>query len=248
MGLDLVDITYRIEKEFGIELPFDELVELARDQDIMVGDLYDLILKKTHLRDFARNDIRLNFALWASVQRLVHSVTDVPLESVELKTPLASLFPRKTRRANWEALREVCPYTIRKLDYQKAVSIAGFWLAVGMVLVEQFQVWRIPGALWLWPVLGILGLWMFVETHAKVLSLAARLRTRFPSGMKTVKDLCRAVLAVNYEEFCRDVEIPFDENCTQTWQKLTKILVDALGVDADEITFRTGLVRDLGAT
>jgi hypothetical protein len=42
MGLDLLDIMFRIEKEFGISLSPEDFESIARDQDIRVGDLYDV--------------------------------------------------------------------------------------------------------------------------------------------------------------------------------------------------------------
>ncbi|MFV1967884.1 MAG: hypothetical protein ACC628_20830 [Pirellulaceae bacterium] len=70
-----------------------------------MGDLYDAILKKMHLRDVGRYSVRWNNALWTDVRCALHSVTEVPLAAVELKTPLANLFPRKTMTklaAMWE--------------------------------------------------------------------------------------------------------------------------------------------------
>lgn len=248
MGLDLLDIQFRIEKTFDIELSPEDFTALVRDHDIAVGDLYSLLLAKLHLRDVARYDLRLNYRLWEEMQGVLHAVTAVPLERVELKTPLESLFPPDGRRATWDALRRRCPYRIRELDYPQALRVVGFALAAAVVLIEQFHLWQVVGVKWLWPALGLLGIWMVSETYLKVLSICAPLRKRFPSGMTTVKDLCRAVLATNYREICDGIEIPFDQRCVVVWQQLTEILVDALGIDADQITFRSRLVQDLGAT
>ena len=248
MGLDFLDIQFRMEKKFGIALSGEDLTDLVDNGDITAGDLYSLVLKKMHLRDVARYDLRLNYRLWAEIQGVIQSVTKAPLERIELKTPLEVLFPRESRRTSWDAIRQVCPYRIRELDYPKAVRWIGLTLATGIVLIEQFRVWQIPGAQWLWPLLGLLGIWMVGETYLKLLSVCAPFRSRFPSGMNTVKDLCRAVLAVNYEEICKGIEIPFDERCLVVWQELKEILVDALGVDSDAITFRSRLVGDLGMT
>ncbi len=129
MGLDLLDITFRIERQFGIDLSQDDFKSILHDRDVQVGDLYDLILRKLHLRDVGRNDIRLNHALWTNVQELIGAVTEIPLEQIELKTPLATLFPGGTRRATWEALRQASPYRIGKLGYPRIVRTAGFLLA-----------------------------------------------------------------------------------------------------------------------
>ena len=245
MGIDFLDITFRIEKEFEVDLSGDDLDSIVRDRDISVGDLYELVLGKLHLRDFARYDVRLNYALWTEVRDLIHSVTRVPLVQIELKTPLETLFPRKGRRARWQSLREASPYRVRKLEYPRIARTAAFLLAVVMAMFDQFHIWRVPGAKWLWPLLALLAVWMLVETYAKVLWILAPLRTRFPSGMTTVKDLCRAVLATNYADFWRHAEVPLDDRCLVVWEQLTAILVEALGVDADEVTFRSRLVKDL---
>ncbi len=247
MGLDLVEIVFSIEKTFEIELPMDDLEGLTHDYDIMVGDLYDYILKRLHLREFARQDIGLNYGLWRDVQSALCSVTNVPADRVQLKTPLDELFPRKTRRATWQAFRDACSYRVRTLDYPKAVRYVGFALAAAMVLFEQFQIWQIPGAGFFWILLGILGAWMLAETYVKVLWILAPLRRSFPSRMVTVKDLCRAILATNYTDICQDADIPLDDRSLAVWQQLTQILVEVTGVDADEITFRSRLFRDLGA-
>jgi acyl carrier protein len=246
MGLDVMDIAYRVEKTFKIDLSHDDFLGLVRDKDIAVGDLYDLVLTRMHLRDAARHDIRLNYDLWRQMQRALHTVTYVPLSQIELKTPLDALFPQETRRAAWDALGETCSYRLRELDYPETVRVVGFLLAAGMALVEQLQLWQLPGVKWIWPLLGIIGIWMFVETYMKILTICAPLRTRFPAGMTTVKDLCRAVLARNYSEICQSVDVPYDERSLAIWEQLTDILVDVLSVKADEITFRSRLFRDLG--
>lgn len=217
MGIDVLDIMFRAEKKFGVKLSHDDLEAIACDRDIVVGDLYDLILQKMHLRDFARYDVRLNYALWTQIRDDLHSVVDVPADQIELKTPLASLFPRDTRCEAWEALRETSPYRITSLGYPRAVRVAGFLLAVVMAAFEQFHIWQIPGAKWLWPLLGVLAIWMLAETYAKVLSFLAPFRKSFPAGMKTVKDLCRTVLATNYADFCSCAAIPLDDRSIAVW-------------------------------
>jgi acyl carrier protein len=247
MGLDILDVTFRIEREFGVSLSQEDLEELARDRDVQVGDLYDLILTKMHLRDVGRHSVRLNHALWRDVRLVLHSVTAVPLEAIELKTPLKRLFPQKGRRTAWKKLREVCPYRIPDLDYPPVVRAVAFLLAVTMAFFELFHIWQLPWVRWLWPVLGLFSIWMLGETYVKMLAVLRPLRGSIPSRMSTVKDLCRFVLAANYQQACRNAGISFDNRSVAVWQQLTAILEDTLGVDADKVTFRARLFRDLGA-
>jgi acyl carrier protein len=248
MGLDILDVMFRVEREFDICLSEKDLEGLARDQDIQVGDLYDIILKKMHLRDVGRYSVQLNNTIWLEVRRVLFSITAVPLEAIELKTPLKELFPRTGRRAAWNALRDACPYQIPDLGYPPIVRAAAFSLAITMAFVEQFQIWQVPALKWLWPILGMFGIWMLAETYLKVLAILRPFRNSLPVRMTTVKDLCRAVLAANYEQACRKAGISFDKRSVAVWQQLTAILADSLGVEADEVTFRSRLYRDLGAT
>jgi acyl carrier protein len=248
MGLDLLDLTFRIEKDFHIDVPRDEFHALLQDGDIVVADLYEFILRRLHLRDTGRNSVRLNAFLWSEMRAALHSATNTPFDQIELGTPLEKLFPREIRRSQWEALRDVCPYKIRDLDYSGFVRLAGFLLAVGVVVIEQGNFWQIPGAQWFWPLLGAVGIWMVGETYAKLLRVFAPLRRCFPSGMRTVKDLCRAVMSMNYADICKESDFVLDERCSVVWEQLVEILAGVLGVDPGQVTFRSRLIADLGAS
>lgn len=245
MGLDFVDITMSLEETFSVELSDDVFHNMTRDGDILVGDLYDNILKQLGLHDELRYDVGLNFGLYSELRDVLHAVTDIPLSSIRLGTGLVELFPRETRRDKWDVLRSDCRYRVRDLDYPVAVSICGFCLALGMVAFEQLNLMQFLGIQWLWPVLGMLGLLMVTETYFKLMPLFRRLRNRLPPGMVTVKDLCRTVFGANYADICIDSELSVDPRCIAVWDKLIEILVEVLGVEADEITFRSRLMADL---
>ena len=254
MGMDLLDIAFRVEKTFGVSMPFDDLAGIVHDRDILAGDLYELILGKLRAGETVRTDVRLNFAVWEELQQHVAKAAGIAAEGVQLKTPLEKLFPSHTRRAAWEALRAASPYRIATLDYPRSVRRVGLSLAAAMALFEQFRIWQIPGALWLWWVIGLLGIWMFAETYGKVMWMLAAWRNRFPAGMKTVKDLVRNVLKNNSEAIVADrhagavnSRIPVDDGSIAVWQRLRQILSDALGVTIEKVTLESRLIADLGA-
>jgi hypothetical protein len=244
MGMDFVEFNMRIEEEFDIEVTNDDLHSIVRDRDIVVGDYYTLLLKKLHFRDVGRYSVRLNYSLWIKLRATIHSVAHASLDDIRLSTLLEELFPRQTRRGDWEALRDASPYRIRGLDYPRWVRILGFLLALTWGVIEGFQIWQFQVARTLWVVLGIFALWMLFETYAKTLWMLAPLRHGFPSGMKTVKDLCRNVLSANYSEICNEADIPLDDRAVKVWEKLTEILAET--VDRDAISFRSRMVKDLG--
>lgn len=247
MGLDLLDVTFRIEKTFGVKLSSDELQALERDHDVVVGDLYELVLTKLNLRDAGRDSVRLNEYCWTWMRLALETATEVAADRIELGTALDTLFGRETRRARWQSLREACAYNMPELDYPQSVRVGGFLLAVGVVAIENLQIWPIPGAQWFWPLLGVIGVWMTAETYAKLLTICAPLRNRFPGRMKTVKDLCRTVLSMNYAALCRECDVSTNQPYPAVWEQLVELLAEALGVEPAKVTFRSRLFADLGA-
>ncbi len=97
---------------------------------------------------------------------------------------------------------------------------------------------------------------MFAESYGKVIAVFAAWRIRFPGGMRIVKDLARAVVATDYESILAGSEerpvgsydLPADDRCLAVWQQLREILADALGVKAEEVTLKSRLFGDLGAS
>jgi hypothetical protein len=247
MGLDLLDITYRLEESLGVEIEQTDFEGIVRDRDVLVGDLYNLILAKLDLRDVGRYHYGLNAALWEAVRDRVAEVSQQPAETIEPATPLAALFPRKERRDRWAALRESSPLRIPELDYPVAVRYTAAGLALGMVAVDYLKIWQFAAARWLWPLLAILGLWMLAETHFKVMAMLRPFRTAFPRQMQTMKDLCRQVLALNYADIHRQAELPADPRCGEVWETLVSVLAEVLAVEPEEIGFHSRLVHDLGA-
>jgi hypothetical protein len=248
MGLDVFDLVHRIEKRFGIRISNSDFEALAQNGDVIVGDIYDLLLAKMQLRDVGRYDFALNLQFWREMQQVLYAATYVPKDEIELGTPLAHIFPREMRRERWNSLREECPYRVADLDYPGFVRALGFTLAFGVFATEQFHLWQLPIARVLLVGLGVFGLWMVGETYLKILSVCAPLRSRFPNGMQTVKDLCRSVLAVNYTKICAGAKtaVVVDERALSVWDQLVEVVSDVLGVEREQVTFRSRLVHDLG--
>ncbi len=247
LGLDFFDVAFRIEKQFGIKISQDDLLTISRDNDVRAGDLYDLMLRKLNLQDNTRNSVGLNLFLWRQLQEIVADVVDKPHDEVMLQSPMEQLFPANHRRHQWDELRDASPYHIRELDYSPFVRLVALALTSFVVYVEWGQLWQIPIMNGLLPVLGLLGIWIFAETYLKMLGFLAPWRNSIPKQLTTMKELCRDVLASNYEDVCQDAEMnpEIDSRCHAVWLHLVEILCESLGVDPDEITFQSRLIRDL---
>src|SRR4051794_33861614 len=64
MGIDILDVSYRIEKVLSVKVSNDDWELLSKSNDVAVGDLYDLLLGRLGLQDVARNDFRMNHEFW----------------------------------------------------------------------------------------------------------------------------------------------------------------------------------------
>ena len=251
MGLDLLDIAYRIENEFELKIDPSDLEQIARNGDITVGALFELILAKLHYRERVQKSVQVNFEFWREMRATIRAATGIPVDSIELGVPLATLFPKPSRAALWSELQSECPYIVPPLEYPTLVKYLGFALALTMLAIEFFQWWRFAAIAWLGPVLWIVALLILGETYFRIVTILRPWRNAFPAGLKTVKDLCRSVLKWNFQAVCQgdriaSAKMPLDDRCLIAWEKLTKILVDALGVAPSDITFRARLAGDLG--
>jgi len=247
MGIDLLDLTVRIEEEFKVELDMDFWYDIIRDRDVVASDLYSHLLIKMHRSEYVRNDIRLNFDFWSEFQQIIQDVTELPREQIQLKSSLEQLFPKKTRYTVWQNLRDKCPYRVPDLDYPAFIRYASFCLALLAVGIEQLQFWRGQGMNFgFWLILGVAGILMFLETYTRLLSFLRPWRYRLPSGCTNVKDLCRLILSTDYEVICRGAYIPMNDRCLQVWSRLKKILVEMSYLKGQQVTFSSRLFADLG--
>jgi hypothetical protein len=246
MGMDYFEIIFKIEEEFGVEVSIDQSRAIVRDNDIHVGDLYALILAKTQVLQNVKHDLRINFALWREIQSTVHGATGFPLGEIAPSTRLDRLFPRFHRRETWRDLAAALPYDIPGLEFPRGIRFLASLVALGVVLVELDQLRRNPAAPWIRPflVLCLLGVFYFAKTYTAVLT---PFRLQFPRGMKTLKDLCRSVIAKNFERLAPldEPQISLDHRSYDLWLRLTKILAETLHVEAASITFQSRLGRDL---
>lgn len=60
MGLDLLDIVFRLERSFGIKIPrgdFDKLLSPEEPRDIRIGDLFNYVHRRVRSADVSDRDL-----------------------------------------------------------------------------------------------------------------------------------------------------------------------------------------------
>jgi hypothetical protein len=84
MGIDLLDVAFRLEKRFGVKISRDQLTKMVMSHDppdLFVGDLFDFILgeiPKVGVLDLDLDDD----ALWPTFQREISDGLGVDIEVV----------------------------------------------------------------------------------------------------------------------------------------------------------------------
>jgi hypothetical protein len=84
MGIDLLDLAFRLERQFGVKVSRDQFLTLAMRNDppdIKVGDLFDFL--RDEVPRFGVLDLQLDAdILWPVYQRAISDALGVDLEEV----------------------------------------------------------------------------------------------------------------------------------------------------------------------
>jgi hypothetical protein len=96
MGLDLVDIHFRIEKRFGVVLPFEEIGAYQT-----VGDIADAIERRVAA---SRQSQCVMLPAFLETRRFVRDFLALPELTLRPSTTIASLIPQDRRKECWESM------------------------------------------------------------------------------------------------------------------------------------------------
>lgn len=263
MGIDLLDVSFRLEKQTGVRLSHDDWMSLFRhgNREVLVGDLYSLLLARKHYPTQIRTDIELNERVWNKVRESLAVAANLDLSDIQMSTRLDELLPIERRREIWSGFESRCEYVppqliwndvdqIRKSREERfeilAILLLPFLLiTVGLGTKPE---WRDPGsAFLLWVISSIVvGVGMLFRSWNRSRRYWELRRTNFPADVLTVKELCRRMRDLNITRLMPVLTLRQADRDLDLWNKLKQTLVDALGVDEDEVRQEAGLIRDLG--
>ncbi len=259
MRVDLLDVSFRIKKDTGIELTQRDWQSLLTDGDITVGDLYSLLLYRLKYSSDLKTDLQLNESVWQRTRLALAQVADIPAKEVTLSRRLNALLPEPSRLELWKRFQETLQLSVPQLELPRSVrrlqSFEAYMilLAVPMIpaaiIASKFLRDIEPGRWWLIPIVYACSLLACSQVYSGFGRFSHRERRRriLPTGLETVKDLCRQVRDLNA---FRLIGRPYTQNLYEgekVWNSLKECLVNALGVDHDEVTLQARLIRDLGA-
>jgi acyl carrier protein len=261
MGIDLLDITFRIERTFGVRFSGDDLLQAAGHEtvadlavssepfDITVGQIYEQLLGRLRIVETAapRRQQMLD-----RVRAALAGECLVPVEKIEDATTLEELISRRDRAASWTRLQarlgRRLPALLLPPTLRTAVAITWHVIgaAVGLLAVPTAD-----------PLLNAVCSVAIFAVFAGAAWLCSR--TLFPRRRTWIPDQCATVDGLT-EHALREAPLCDGSNgnaCrnSQTdcwtradvWDALQTILSECLGVDHDDIRPASRLVADLGA-
>ena len=257
MGIDLMDISFRLEKNSGVKMSRDDWPSLVRDNDIMVGDLYSLLICRSKLSEDLRADMELNESVWFRVQSAVAGISGKEVSEINLGISLNELFPMEERREQWEALRKELDLSTPSLENTTRDQR---WISTGWLMRIAVPTILLASGCFSFPffsstatyVMEVIGCLLSCAVVNAIQSTLVRRyweprRTNFPDKMLTLKEFCRRVRDINAHRLMgRRVSQDLDEGL-RLWESLKVSLIDALGVEESNITMQARLVKDLGA-
>jgi hypothetical protein len=238
MGIDLLDVKFRIERAFRLRIRRGEEAELFADGT--VAALHGFIVRRLGQRERPRC---LGVPVFDRFRAAVVDLLVIPPESVTPASRLDEVIPLDGRRSSWQRLGEALdlplPALCRPRWLYHAVHAAALtaWLLAAAALVRGR-----PAGDWTWLLLGLLlgtGL-----KYAVAYLLTVRWAVCFPASCATVKGLVKTLLRENYGLL---VEREKGWHEQEVWYALREVLVEALNVDPQEVRPEAHLVRDLGA-
>jgi len=259
MGVDLLDIMFRLEKAFHVrlnredfQLPPEPGSKMPRYRT-KVRDLYQIVIEKRSQQKARRGSAGLDGRALEEVCWALATVLDVPRERIGGDDSLTELIPEPARNRSWRQLKRRLQLELPDLKIPRTLYQVVWWSsAVAVTLIAYGTLWvtfphesndvagivvrLVVCAVFCTPIGAVLaGLlttshaWHFVE---------------FPEGLQTVRDLAHSVLALNRKHFVELCESDPDDD---VWESLRFIVADVLAVDPAEVAKEADLFEDLGA-
>lgn len=230
MGLELVEIVMEAEERFGIIVSDDDAFQIRT-----VGEFHKYILDR---REEQRQQGCPTGRAFRDIRRVLTETTSTAKQAIRPSTELATLLPLRIRRRAWRRLDKDVPGRRRalRLPLRLGPIMAGLCVIAGFV-----------GTAIIIPHVGIvnaivLGVMATLATLLLIFFITRPFAVTFPHGVITVGDLATVTFPPGYE-----AALKREMTEQEVWEKLQKIVAQALGLTVEDITPSARFVEDLGA-
>lgn len=195
MGLDPLDLIFRLEKRFGIEINRAEGLAVLFDT---AGTLHRHLVAKLRGECHEVPEIE---SLFTEVCGALNRITKRWGLTLSLSTDLNRRFAPADRAAKWRALEEELAMSLPQLEHQADEAFPSIPRHCGQVM----------------------GLTYWIAEH-------------YPDRVEWVTVSCKRTGAMATHQWSED----------EVWVAMCECIVEALGVDPDEVTYDARMVEDLG--
>ncbi len=228
MGLELVEVILRTEREFGIYIPDDTVEKLET-----VGDLYEYVVAFRAEAKGRPAEVSL-----AKIREVVSSTTSAELDSIHASTRLDSLLPCDIRRSVWKRLNQVVPAHIPSLRLKWCLGpiIALLLIPAGIYIGGKVAADTdiVVSALSIIASVALLWTCFFFASRP--------FATSFPRRVVTVGDLARAGWS---REARQAAARPWSDE--EIRQRIQEIVCDVCSAKPEDVTPTTHFIKDLDA-
>lgn len=243
MGIDLIDITFRMEKVFHLKLKsgfWDDLIAQRQQAfpdsevtDITVGQLHCGIMN--HLKSARRLEDSVFLAQVHRDQVLATLRARYAPQTVTDATLLSQLHDRPLFREDWYDLGDLFQVPLPDVGWSRwSFAVISLGLVASLILVVVSLVWT-----------NSWGFAAIIDTVVLTVLIAWRMNCeskRFPPQIQSVRDLIDYVLV---ERMSQSSQSQWTEDAV--WFALRQILTTALDVEPHEVTPEARIIHDLGA-
>ncbi len=237
MGLDIVELIFKIEDAFNIELTDDDVINFKSTQQrgkesVTVGDIYQIILSKQQGK---QTNVCLTKLAFFRTRIGIIEALKIDRQAIKPSTQLSGIFPQQNRRHNWQAVQDAMGLNLPSLKHPGWFVLAMLGVGLSLSAVLGFLFHASFFALILLLIGGaILGGVLVGETPS--------LATKLPSHISTIGDLARDVLDNNFGKLSQEKG---EWNELEVWNTLCRLIAMTTAINPREIVPGARLVEDL---
>ncbi|MFT5303847.1 MAG: acyl carrier protein [Mariniblastus sp.] len=231
MGLDTVELVMEVEEIFDINIS-DERAQTI----VNVGQLFDCIVEE--FEQLSPTGTCLSASTFYSIKRGLEAAGVT--ETFGPSTRLENVVPRKGRRSFWHRLSTNTNLKLPELIRPKWINLSAtvITLVGSLWIAAEFSQSSYSGY-----VFASYGFVSLIVLGIGTYTLTIPLATCFQRDWGSFRGLSESVLVLNLDKL-KNSEQKFGSG--DIFVVLKKIIVEQLGVDADEVTKDANFVSDLG--
>lgn len=239
MGIDLLDISFRVERTFGIRMSRQDFQSVFSAGT--VGSLYAYLLYRLDQNEWPRGCVGV--PVFYQLRRALVELFGTSEGHITPCRKLDEIIPVRERRLNWRRLRAALdlplPSLCRPFWMHRLICYGSLGLCL-LAILGFFLGNPARDPFWLWFGLLIGGAVKYGAAYILTLPCAVCI----PPSCSTVKSLIKTILRSDYGRMAARARMWHEH---EVWHALVPILVEALNVKPEQVVIDAHLINDLGA-